>query len=332
MYSNTTGSYNTANGQYALYSNTTGSQNTANGQSALYYNTTGSYNTANGQNASYYNTTGSYNTANGQYALVYNTTGSYNTVNGQNALRYLSDGSTSATNLNNTIALGDNVRALTNGESYSITIGSGAQSLGSSNTVIGTIQTSRTTIFGVVCATNGYSSSPITGNTSDLFAGYSTNGTKIFQVDSNGVVNGNGSGLTNLQPSNLTGNQGRVVTTSGPSLNLTTGVNYFPLGYWNQSAGVGAGAIAGFAGSCSNFCLSEQALGTTNVSVYIGTNYSTSSETYIGTIFPTTAGYNYTNWQTTFYNTSPTNQIFLVLSNWSATTTVSARFQLTFTY
>ena len=332
LYSNTTGSYNTANGQYALYSNTTGSQNTANGQSALYYNTTGSYNTANGQNASYYNTTGSYNTANGQYALVYNTTGSYNTVNGQNALRYLSDGSTSATNLNNTIALGDNVRALTNGESYSITIGSGAQSLGSSNTVIGTIQTSRTTIFGVVCATNGYSSSPITGNTSDLFAGYSTNGTKIFQVDSNGVVNGNGSGLTNLQPSNLTGNQGRVVTTSGPSLNLTTGVNYFPLGYWNQSAGVGAGAIAGFAGSCSNFCLSEQALGTTNVSVYIGTNYSTSSETYIGTIFPTTAGYNYTNWQTTFYNTSPTNQIFLVLSNWSATTTVSARFQLTFTY
>ena len=328
----TTGSYNTANGQNASYYNTTGSYNTANGQAALYSNTTGSYNTANGQNASYYNTTGSYNTANGQYALVYNTTGSYNTANGQNALRYLSDGSTSATNLNNTIALGDNVRALANGESYSITIGSGAQSLGSSNTVIGTIQTSRTTIFGVVCATNGYTSSPITGSTSDLFAGYSTNGTKIFQVDSNGVVNGNGAGLTNLQPSNLTGNQGRVVITSGPNISLSTGANYSPLGYLNPTTGFGTAGISGFAGSCSNFCFSENSLGATNIGVYIGTNQAVNSETYIGTIFPTGAGYNYTNWATAFYNNNPTNQIFLVLSNWSATTTVQARLQLTFTY
>ena len=183
-----------------------------------------------------------------------------------------------------------------------------------------------------ITATNGHISSPITGNTSDLFAGYSTNGTKIFQVDSNGVVNGNGSGLTNLQPSNLTGNQGRVVTTSGPNIPLATGVTYFPLGYWNASASVGAGQIAGFVGSCSNFCFSETTLGTTNVSVYIGINSAINSETYLGTIFPTVPGYYYTNWATTFYNNNLTNQIFLVLSNWSATTTVSSRFQLTFTY
>jgi hypothetical protein len=86
LYSNTTGSSNTANGMYALYSNTTGSQNTANGMNALSSNTTGSSNTANGYQVLYSNTEGYNNTANGYQALSFNTTGSYNTASGYQAL------------------------------------------------------------------------------------------------------------------------------------------------------------------------------------------------------------------------------------------------------
>jgi trimeric autotransporter adhesin len=75
-----------ADGAFALYSNTTGSNNTANGYQALLSNTTGTYNTAEGVNALYYNTTGFFNTANGAGALVHNTTGDYNTAEGVNAL------------------------------------------------------------------------------------------------------------------------------------------------------------------------------------------------------------------------------------------------------
>ncbi|OGR53529.1 MAG: hypothetical protein A2049_02050 [Elusimicrobia bacterium GWA2_62_23] len=83
--SNTTGSYNTANGYSALRYNTTGGQNTANGDSALGSNTTGLRNTANGDSALGSNTTGGQNTANGAYALYYNT-GNNNTANGYSAL------------------------------------------------------------------------------------------------------------------------------------------------------------------------------------------------------------------------------------------------------
>jgi len=86
LYSNTTGSSNTASGVNALRSNTTGYDNTANGVSALYSNTTGYDNTANGVSALYYNTTGINNTANGREALLNNTTGSNNTASGRSAL------------------------------------------------------------------------------------------------------------------------------------------------------------------------------------------------------------------------------------------------------
>jgi hypothetical protein len=84
--SNTTGSYNTANGVQALSSNTTADNNTAIGVSALFSNTTGSENTASGAYALQNNTDGSSNTASGNQALYSNTTGSYNTASGQNAL------------------------------------------------------------------------------------------------------------------------------------------------------------------------------------------------------------------------------------------------------
>jgi hypothetical protein len=98
LQSNTTGSYNTANGFNSLYSNTTGNDNTANGFQAMQSNTTGSANTVNGYQAMDSNTTGSANTANGFQALYSNTTGSANTVNGYQAMDSNTTGSDNTAN------------------------------------------------------------------------------------------------------------------------------------------------------------------------------------------------------------------------------------------
>jgi hypothetical protein len=90
--STTTGSYNTADGTYALELNTSGSDNTADGTYALALNTSGSDNTANGTEALYYNTSGSANTANGYGALYSNTSGSDNTAIGFDALEFNTNG------------------------------------------------------------------------------------------------------------------------------------------------------------------------------------------------------------------------------------------------
>jgi len=66
---------NTANGMQALQQNTTGNYNTASGVNALQHNTTGYWNTASGVNALTLNTTGYWNTAIGTQALQQNTTG-----------------------------------------------------------------------------------------------------------------------------------------------------------------------------------------------------------------------------------------------------------------
>ena len=76
---------NTANGAYALFTNVTGSENTATGYAALFFNR-GSGNTANGIGVLHSNATGTNNTANGQRALYDNLSGSKNTANGSGAL------------------------------------------------------------------------------------------------------------------------------------------------------------------------------------------------------------------------------------------------------
>jgi hypothetical protein len=92
LFSNTTGSFNTACGDYALYDNTTGSYNTGIGDYALHGNRTGSNNTAIGVNALYSSAVGldSYtinnNTAVGANALYSDIMGSYNTAIGTDAL------------------------------------------------------------------------------------------------------------------------------------------------------------------------------------------------------------------------------------------------------
>ena len=86
LFSNTTGSENTATGVHALLFNTTGYGDTASGFHALYSNTTGRFNTANGLYALESKTTGDFNTANGYFTLANNSIGVANTALGYGAL------------------------------------------------------------------------------------------------------------------------------------------------------------------------------------------------------------------------------------------------------
>ncbi len=124
-----------ANGFQSLYTNTTGTANTAIGTSALYLNNTGWENTAVGYNALNINTSGSDNTACGLNALLYNTSGSNNTGLGRNALLNNSGGTgtyntavgmgsdVSGSGLTNATAIGANA---TVSASNALVLGNGA--------------------------------------------------------------------------------------------------------------------------------------------------------------------------------------------------------------
>ena len=123
----TSGSYNTANGMFALSVNTAGSGNVANGYGALTSNTNGSYNSANGCQSLNLNTSGSDNTASGYQALALNSTGSFNVADGYQALFYNSAGI--ANSASGYLALFDNTTGVGNTASgyqslYTNTVGS----------------------------------------------------------------------------------------------------------------------------------------------------------------------------------------------------------------
>jgi Chaperone of endosialidase len=86
------GNDNTALGFDSLFSNTTGTYNTASGSLALYSNN-GFNNTASGFGALGLNTTGSSNTADGLFALLRNTTGNNNIAIGTSSGTNLTIGS-----------------------------------------------------------------------------------------------------------------------------------------------------------------------------------------------------------------------------------------------
>ena len=115
LLNNTTGTNNTATGEFALNDNTTGNLNTANGLAALRSNTIGDSNTAEGGDALFLNTTGSANTAIGTGALGSNTTGNSNIAVGSAAGHALTTG-------NQNIVIG-NANAVA-GESNTMRIGS----------------------------------------------------------------------------------------------------------------------------------------------------------------------------------------------------------------
>jgi len=99
LYTNNIGRENTALGRQALFSNTTGIDNTATGYKALRGNN-GSFNTANGAYAleSITGNIGDFNTANGAYALQRNSTGYSNTANGGYALNFNTFGNSNTAN------------------------------------------------------------------------------------------------------------------------------------------------------------------------------------------------------------------------------------------
>ncbi|MCX6013507.1 MAG: hypothetical protein NTV30_08905 [Chloroflexi bacterium] len=137
LYVNTTGNNNSAIGYRSLLSNTTGYYNSAVGNDSLYYNTTGYSNSAMGINALYNTTTGYSNSAMGYFSLNSNTTGYQNTAMGYLSGRYITDGATGNATSNNSVYLGYDTRALANGDTNEIVIGSTAIGLGSNSVVLG---------------------------------------------------------------------------------------------------------------------------------------------------------------------------------------------------
>jgi hypothetical protein len=166
LYSNTTGSYNTAFGNAALNANTTGTYNNAHGKNSLFKNTTGSYNTAYGDAALYTTTTGNYNTALGSAAGGLNSTGSGNVFIGYTA------------GYNET---GSNKLYIDNSDT-------------SSPLIYGDFATNAVTINGNLTTTGTVTSNSMT----------SLDGTKMVSIDDNGDVHiGNNSMVfTNAENSN----------------------------------------------------------------------------------------------------------------------------------
>ena len=197
-----------------------GSYNTANGYLALNNNTNGSGNTANGYQALNKNTNGVNNTADGNYALYHNLSGNANTANGCQALYLNTSGSIN-------IALGDMA-------GFYITTGS-------SNIDIGNVGLSTDT--NIIRIGSGQTDAYIAGV-------IHCNGAQLT-----GVINGDGSGLTNLNASaaQLTslGNTNGGINNFfvGPSGNSTTSgsdntangyaaLNYNTSGWDNTADGV----------------------------------------------------------------------------------------------
>jgi hypothetical protein len=139
LYTNSTGSYNTALGRQALLSNTTASSNTAVGYRAVYSNQTGQGITAVGQDALYSNTV-SNNTAVGIGSLYANTTGTFNVALGAS----LFGGAAGALGNNTTgsynTAIGARTLQAQTTPSYNTAVGYGvgyAITTGNSNTLMG---------------------------------------------------------------------------------------------------------------------------------------------------------------------------------------------------
>jgi hypothetical protein len=244
LYANTTGTVNAANGAYALYSNTTGDDNTANGPFALYANTNGNFNTATGAEALNDNTSGWLNTATGDTALRFNTIGSFNTANGSGALVNNTSGSNNtatgyfALGANTTgqinTAIGNYALAQNITGSDNIALGSyaGYACTGTENIDIGNFgvagdnyimrigtEGNQTNTFIAGIYGNGSSNAiPVFINSAGqlgtvgtlpaaVFSGLDTNALTLNNTSNSfsGTFSGNGSGLTSLNASQLTG-------------------------------------------------------------------------------------------------------------------------------
>jgi hypothetical protein len=264
---NTTGYSNTAVGSAVLYENDTGAWNTAIGGQALYFNNSGGNNTASGVQALFRNDTGGSNTANGVMALTFNVGGNNNTAVGTLAGGG-GYGSTVNSDLNNTVAVGyyagyalgtgDNntllgYRAgdnLTTGDN-NIVLGydleapsaTSANTLNIGNLIFGTgmngtgttISTGNVAIgtnaplakLHIATGTDAPNAMPITG--SDLYV--------KGNIELDGKIYGDGSGLTGLSGSISGLTATRVPVASGPTTIVDSSI-------YNVGGNVGIGAAA----------------------------------------------------------------------------------------
>ena len=184
------GSYNTAQGAYALRYNTTGYYNSAQGAYALYSNTTGNSNSAQGLYALFYNTTGNSNSAQGLYALYSNTTGYNNSAQGYNAGRTIIDG-----NSNTFIGYiaGYHASQKTNAVN-SMALGNGAYTTADNQVVIGNTSVTQTLLNGNVGIGTTAPSGKLDIEGGDVFIGSGTltngSGSEDLSVTGNVEVDG----------------------------------------------------------------------------------------------------------------------------------------------
>jgi len=132
----TSGNSNVAIGFQALRFNNTGASNVVIGKSAGNAITGAAQNTAIGNEALISNTTSNNNTAIGSQSLM-NVTGAANTAIGVWSGRHIADGSTANTTGSNSVFLGQQTRALANGQTNQIVIGFDTTGAGSNTATLG---------------------------------------------------------------------------------------------------------------------------------------------------------------------------------------------------
>jgi hypothetical protein len=132
----TSGNSNVAIGFQALRFNNTGASNVVIGKSAGNAITGAAQNTAIGTEALISNTTSNNNTAIGSQSLM-NVTGAANTAIGVWSGRHIADGSTANTTGSNSVFLGQQTRALANGQTNQIVIGFDTTGAGSNTATLG---------------------------------------------------------------------------------------------------------------------------------------------------------------------------------------------------
>ena len=194
--SNTTGNFNSFVGVSAGQSNTTGNFNSCVGESAGRSNTTGSFNSCVGVSAGRSNTTGVNNSFVGVSAGFANTTGNSNSFVGVNAGRYIADGVTELTVIDNSCFFGMNTKGTENATNENV-FGYNTTGNGSNTVTIGDNNITNTYLKGVV-STDSTATSTSTTTGAIRAASLGITGA-IFA----GSLNGNGSGLTSLNASNI---------------------------------------------------------------------------------------------------------------------------------
>ena len=251
LYSKTTGTLNTANGDGALANNTTGIGNTANGVLALALNKTGSANTATGADVLIDNTTGNNNTANGWQSLAHNTIGDNNTAIGFGALLFNTTGNNntaigsqalfSNTTGNNNTANGEAVLHTNTTGNHNTANGFGAllfNTTGNTNTAIGS-QALYSNTTGNANTATGFTALGInttgTQNTANGAGALNSNTTGNFNTatgydalfSNNTASNSTAAGFNALLHNTGSNN---IALGSNAGINLTTGNNNIDIG------------------------------------------------------------------------------------------------------